>query len=222
MLCLFDIDGTLIDTGGAGMQALIDTTSLLFGDPGPSLDLAGSTDLGIVHGIHQHFGVESTPERIHDYFTAYQQRLNHHLQAGTYPGCALPGALELVSTLHGNDQATIGLLTGNIAGGARMKVDHFGFAGYFAFGAYGCDHHDRNQLGPIALDRASRHTGKSFTAANTWIIGDTPKDIRCARAIGARCLAVATGHFTSSQLADCGADAVVASLEQALDRLLPP
>jgi phosphoglycolate phosphatase-like HAD superfamily hydrolase len=92
-------------------------------------------------------------------------------------------------------------------------------AGYFSFGAYGCDHADRNLLGPIALQRAEKHTGKSFSAGETWIIGDTPKDIACAKAIGARCLAVATGSFSMSQLQSHGADIVVSSLEEAIGRM---
>ena len=119
--------------------------------------------------------------------------------------------------LAGRPEVHLGLLTGNTAGGAASKVRHFGLASFFPFGAYGCDHPDRNQLGPIALARAANHAGRSFSAAETWIIGDTPKDIDCARAIGARCLAVATGRFSTSDLESHGADRVVESLDQALD-----
>ena len=83
---------------------------------------------------------------------------------------------------------------------------------HFPFGAFGDDHHDRNELGPVALERASGHTGREFSAEGTLVIGDTPKDIRCAKAIGARCLAVATGSFTTGQLRDHGAEIVVESL----------
>jgi phosphoglycolate phosphatase-like HAD superfamily hydrolase len=111
------------------------------------------------------------------------------------------------------------LLTGNTEQGAGIKVRHFGLADYFAFGAYGCDHADRNRLGPIALQRAEAHAGKAFSAKETWIIGDTPKDIACAKAIGARCLAVATGSFSIEQLQSHGADLVVASLDEAIGLL---
>lgn len=219
MLYLFDIDGTLVDTGGAGMTALVETTTAIFGDSGPKLDLAGSTDLGIVLGIHAHFNVEVTQERIDAYFAVYQQRLDHNLAQRHFNGKAFEGAVSLVNALASTPEATLGLLTGNIASGARSKVNHYGFGNYFPFGAYGSDHHDRNLLGPIALERAMAHTGRSFTAANTWVIGDTPKDIRCAHAMGARCLAVATGQFTASQLRDHSADAVVESLDEALPLL---
>jgi phosphoglycolate phosphatase-like HAD superfamily hydrolase len=92
-------------------------------------------------------------------------------------------------------------------------------AAYVPFGAYGCDHADRNRLGPIALARAASHAGREFKVEETVVIGDTPKDIACAHAIGARCLAVATGSFTAAALAAHGADHVVESLDQALEWL---
>lgn len=215
MLYLFDIDGTLVDTGGAGMAALDETTRAIFGDAGPPLDLAGSTDLGIVIGIHEHFSVEPTRARINAYFAFYQERLDWNLAHGGHPGRVLDGVTVLLEELAGRAGVTLGLLTGNIAGGAASKVRHYGLAGHFAFGAYGCDHPDRNRLGPIALERAAAHAGRAFTPEETWIIGDTPKDIACARAIGARCLAVATGRFTVAELEACDADRVVKSLDQA-------
>jgi phosphoglycolate phosphatase-like HAD superfamily hydrolase len=112
--------------------------------------------------------------------------------------------------------AALGLLTGNTAAGSAAKMRHFKLDGYFPIGAYGSDHADRNQLGPIALDRAAVHFGRNFTPSETWIIGDTPKDIACARALGARCLAVATGNFSTEALAAHGADEVVGTLDQAL------
>lgn len=217
MLYLFDIDGTLVDTGGAGMAALNEATREIFGDAGPPLDLAGATDLGIVIGIHRHFEVEPTPARIAAYFSIYQDRLDWNLAHGGYPGRVFNGVIEILNELSSRPGATIGLLTGNTAGGAASKVRHFGLAGYFPFGAYGSDHHDRNQLGRIALDRACAHSGRDFTAENTWVIGDTPKDIDCARSIGARCLAVATGRFSASELSVYQADHVVTSLDQALE-----
>ena len=216
MLYLFDIDGTLVDTGGAGMAALKEATREVFGDDGPPLDLAGSTDLGIVANIHAHFEIAPTRERINAYFEVYHGRLEWNLSHGGFPGRVLHGVPELLAGLSEHPGATIGLLTGNMAGGAAAKMRHFGLTSHFPFGAYGCDHADRNRLGPIALERAARHAGRNFTAAETWVIGDTPKDIACAHAIGARCLAVATGQFSATQLADHGADQVVETLGQAI------
>ncbi len=216
MLYLFDIDGTLVDTGGAGMASLVEATRAIFGGDGPALDLAGATDLGVVTGIHLHFGVEPTRARIDEYLAIYQERLDWNLVHGNYNGRVISGATCLLDELTGRNGTVLGLLTGNTAAGAASKVRHFGLASYFGFGAYGCDHPDRNQLGPIALKRAAAHAGSDFMAQETWIVGDTPKDIACARAIGAHCLAVATGSFSTEQLAAHGADRVVESLADAL------
>lgn len=216
MLYLFDIDGTLVDTGGAGMAALNEATRRVFEADGPPLDLAGSTDLGIVLGIHRHFGLEPTAERIDTYFAVYQEELDRNLAGGTFDGRVLDGALAILDSLAADPGRTIGLLTGNIAGGAASKMRHFGLDHHFPFGAFGCDDADRNKLGPIALDRARAHAGRDFTAEEIWVIGDTPKDIACARAFGARCLAVGTGSFSADQLSAFGADRVVSSLEEAV------
>lgn len=216
MLYLFDIDGTLVDTGGAGMAAMEEATLEVFGRSGPPLDLAGATDLGLAIGIHRHFSVEPTAERLAGYLAVYQERLDWHLAHGGHPGRVIEGAPDLLENLAARSHATLGLLTGNTAGGAASKVRHYGLAAYFPFGAYGCDHPDRNRLGPIALERASSHAGHAFSAEETWIIGDTPKDIACARSLGARCLAVATGSFTTAQLDAHGADLVVESLASAV------
>ena len=219
MLYLFDIDGTLVDTGGAGIRALEEAGCEIFGGSGPPLDLAGSTDLGIVEAFFGHFGVIPDPARVAAFFEVYHVRLAWNLTHGGFPGRVLPGVLELLETLEVRETAAVGLLTGNTAIGSAVKMRHFGLDRFFAIGAYGCDHADRNRLGPLALDRARVHFGREFTAAETWIIGDTPKDIACARALGARCLAVATGRFSSAELTLHGADQVVPTLDEAADWL---
>ena len=219
MLYLFDIDGTLVDTGGAGMKSLQEASLQIFGREGPSLDLAGSTDLGIAALIHAHFEIEPTAERIENYFNAYLACLDRNLAEGGFPGQVFDGVVEVLNELSNRPGATLGLLTGNISAGASSKMRHFGLAAYFPFGAYGCDHADRNLLGPIALERAALHASRSFTPEETWVIGDTPKDIACAHAIGARCLAVATGRFSPAELSAAGADAVVSSMKEALRHL---
>ncbi|MFT3992369.1 MAG: HAD hydrolase-like protein [Luteolibacter sp.] len=216
MLYLFDIDGTLVDTGGAGIASIQETSHAIFGDKGPELDLAGSTDLGIITYIHSHFGEETTEETTARFFSLYQQRLDWNLRHGNFGGRVIPGATTLLAELASRPDATLGLLTGNIAGGAAAKMSHFGLDSYFPFGAYGCDFADRNLLGPVALERANAHSGLSFTANETWVIGDTPKDVACAKAFGARCLAVATGRFSVSELEACEPDRVVSSLDEAV------
>lgn len=118
----------------------------------------------------------------------------------------------MLDGLAAADGVTVGLLTGNIARGADLKMRRYGLARHFSFGAYGCDHRDRNRLGPVAMERAARHAGRGFSAAETLVIGDTPKDIACAKAMGASCLAVATGRFSVEELNAAGADETVAGL----------
>ncbi|WP_367872254.1 HAD family hydrolase [Luteolibacter sp. Populi] len=212
-LWLFDIDGTLVDTGGAGMRALQEATAECFGGEGPALDLAGSTDLGVLAGILAHFDLDHGAAEEDRFFAAYLRHLEQHLAQGGFPGRVLPGAAELLDELAKRGDVTVGLLTGNIAAGAGAKMRHYGLDRHFAFGAYGCDHADRNLLGPVALERAAVHAGCGFSPEETLVIGDTPKDIACAKAMGARCLAVATGKFSAEQLRAAGADRVVLGLD---------
>lgn len=213
-LWLFDIDGTLVDTGGAGMRALQEAAEEMLGGEGPELDLAGSTDLGVVAGMFEHFGKACGPVETEAFFACYLRRLDWNLAHGGFSGRVLPGVSDLLDELAGLPGIAVGLLTGNIAGGAAAKMRHFGLDRHFGFGAYGCDHADRNLLGPVALERAARHAGRAFLPEETVVIGDTPKDIACARALGAPCVAVATGRFTVEELRSAGADRVVATLEE--------
>ena len=207
-LLLFDIDCTLVDTGGAGMAALKQTATELFGAEGPELDLAGSTDWGIVRGMLEHF---ESDMQLEDFYRAYLEKLAPNLAA--YTGQVLPGVTELLDEIEGSD-AVLGLLTGNIAHGAQAKISHYGLDGYFSIdvGAYGDDHHDRNQLGPVALERARAMHGIDFQAEQSVVIGDTPKDIACGQAMGATTLAVATGRFSVAELEGFGADLAVVDL----------
>ena len=211
-LWLFDIDGTLLDTAGAGMAALRGAAGDLFGGPAPDLDLAGATDLGVVAAIFDHFGAEPVPEVVDRFFESYLRRLEFNLTGGEFQPRLLPGVGELLGHLSA-EGITVGLLTGNIEAGAMVKVRRFGLDPHFPFGAYGGEHADRNRLGPLAVERASRHTGRDFAPGDILVIGDTPKDIACAAAIGARCLAVATGH--------CGREALL-SAHRVVDTLEDP
>ncbi len=213
-LLLFDIDGTLVDTGGKGMSALKKTAIEVFGSDGPQLDLAGSTDLGILANLYVHFEIEPTEEQTHRFFEIYHKHLEQSLKSNLTEGKVLDGVFELLEELVTSQHAQLGLLTGNTELGAEIKLRHYGLHQHFNFGAYGSDRADRNLLGHIALERALAVTGKTFTPDRTLIIGDTPKDIACAHAIGAKCLAVATGHFTAEQLKQAGADWVLGSLRE--------
>lgn len=174
MLYLFDIDGTLVDTGGAGIRALEETGHRIFGGSGPPLDLAGSTDLGIVASMHEHFRVTPAPATVAAFFEVYHERLEWNLANGGFPGRVLPGVVTVLNALALKTGAALGLLTGNTATGAAAKMRHFNLAHFFPVGAYGCDHADRNRLGPIALERARAHFAREFSSGETLIIGDTP------------------------------------------------
>ena len=204
-LLLFDIDGTLVDTGGAGMTALVDATRGIFGDDGPKLDLAGATDSGLLRNIFKSFGQEENEVAAARFFDLYLARLEVNLQDSCFGGYALEGVKSILEEIESAGVAR-GLLTGNIAAGAEIKMRHYEMDGFFEFGAYGDDHFDRNKLGPIALERAARVFGREFDPAETVVIGDTPKDIWCAQAFGAKSVCVATGSFTVEQLEAEGAD----------------
>lgn len=211
-LLLFDIDGTLVDTGGKGMAALRKTALEVFGGDGPPLDLAGSTDLGILENLYAHFGLGASDEQSHAFFEAYHRHLADSLETNLGEGRVLDGAMDLLEKLATRSHAQLALLTGNTETGAKIKLSHYGLGGHFPFGAFGSDRANRNELGVIALARALAFTGRQYHPDRVLIIGDTPKDIACAHAIGARCLAVATGQFTAAQLAEAGADWVISSL----------
>lgn len=213
-LWLFDIDGTLVDTGGAGLTALTEAAVECFGEAGPELDLAGSTDLGIIQNFLDHFGRAHDPAFVDAFFAFYLERLEWNLAHGGFPGKVLPGVVDLLERLAETPDIHLGLLTGNIAGGAAAKMRHFGLDHFFPFGGYGCDFADRNKLGPVAAARATAHTGRAFHPEEIVVIGDTPKDIACAKALGSPCIAVATGRFSVEELWQHAPHRVIASLKE--------
>ena len=195
-LLLFDVDCTLVNTGGAGISAITEAAIKVFGGEGPPLDLAGSTDSGIVRSIFDHFEREYDAAVEEEFYQTYLLILERNLKDESLGGRVLEGAPELLQDLEDAGH-TLGLLTGNIERGGWIKVSHYGLAEHFQFGSWGDDHWDRNKLGPIAIARANQHTGLNFTAEDVIVIGDTCKDVACAHAIGAPCLAVATGSVSA-------------------------
>ena len=213
-LLLFDIDGTLLNTGGVGLHALRDGFCEAFNfDPAkfPQLDLHGATDRGVAMGLFDQFEIPHTAENEARFFDHYHGYLTTALSQKRIP---LPGVVTLLDQLRDETDHTLGLLTGNIARGAWTKVDAFGLEQRFLFGAFGDDHHDRNELGPIGIKRAETHTGRTFSPSDTYIIGDTPKDIACARACGAVAVAVATGGCDRDLLAQHEPDWLLDTLEE--------
>ncbi|QQL45714.1 HAD family hydrolase [Sulfuriroseicoccus oceanibius] len=216
-LVLFDIDQTLLNTGGAGIKGLHNAFAEVFDlnqDEHPELDLAGATDLGLLRDFGFQRNIAVTDELTARFFDTYVGHLEHHLAASD-DGRVLPGVVNLLETLSARpDEFIVGLLTGNIRRGAEAKLNHFGLSSFFNtnLGSYGDDHFDRNLLGPIAKQRVTGITGHAIADQRILVIGDTPKDIRCAHACNVRCLAVASGNFTAEQLAEHGADHVFEDL----------
>jgi phosphoglycolate phosphatase-like HAD superfamily hydrolase len=199
-LLLWDIDGTLIASGGAGMRALQSALRAVFGREGSlaDIDFAGRTDTWIMRAVFEKFGLEPSPANFARFFDGYVAALPaelHNPQA-----CVLPGVREILRAAAGHGAIAQGLLTGNMRRGAQAKLAHHGLWEHFAFGAFGDDSEFRNELGPHALRRALERHGIHFPADNVWVIGDTPHDIACGKIIGARTLAVATGSTTVDQL----------------------
>ncbi len=192
-LVLFDIDSTLINTGGAGVQALKLATKKRFGidDDLSGIEIAGRTDSGIVRQILAKHETQPTDEELRRFFDTYIELLARQL--AITEGHVLPGIGELLERLESRPHITLGLLTGNLARGAQLKLKHYGLWKYFPFGAFADDHHDRNELGIVASARALEHTGRRFAPSSVDVIGDTEHDIACGKAIGARTIAVATG-----------------------------
>ena len=199
-LLLFDIDGTLLASGGAGIQALEIAAREAFGDGGLSgIEVAGRTDSGIARQLLAHHGHAVTPESVAAFLDRYVAHLARLLPLTA--GRLLPGIVALLDALRGRPDVVLALLTGNLARGAELKLMHYGVWHYFEFGAYADDHHDRNALGPFAQARALERHGIDFPPEHIYVLGDTPHDIACARAIGARAVAVATGGCTRAELA---------------------
>ncbi len=211
-LLLFDIDGTLIHSGGAGIHALRVALKERFGidDDLHDIEFAGMTDFGIVISILNKHKIPATAENVTAFLDSYAHFLSFELPRRK--GKLLPGVLELLEKLKSRKHVVLALLTGNISRGARLKLEHYGVWHFFEFGAFADDHHDRNQLGPFARIRAKEKHGREFSAEEIDVIGDTPRDIACGKAFGARTIAVATGTWKREQLAEHNPDFLIDDL----------
>ncbi len=209
---LFDIDGTLLLTAGAGMKAFAAVFAELFEVTELSGDVpfAGRSDRAIVLDLMQLHGIEPTDEHWHQFVESYPQ----HLEAAL-PQCAgelMPGVTCLLDTLQRQDHVLVGLLTGNLRSGAARKLSHYGLADRFKFGGFGDLWTDRNAIASEACDQARYHARGKLDGV--MVIGDTVHDIRCARSIGACAVAVPTGHTSSDQLRDEEPDILVEDLTE--------
>jgi phosphoglycolate phosphatase-like HAD superfamily hydrolase len=215
-LVLFDIDGTLLLSDGAGRRAIHRALIEIFGDTGPADHrFDGKTDPQIVRELMRSVGHEDAhiDERMEALFTRYVTCLREELQDPKHHAAALPGVPELLEALAKRDDVTLGLLTGNLVDGARAKLEAVGIdPELFRVGAFGTDHELRPRLPAIAQRRARDVLGLDVPGSNVVIIGDTPADVECGRGIGARAIGVATGRYSTRELTAHGAVAVFENL----------
>ncbi|HJU66010.1 MAG TPA: HAD family hydrolase [Gemmatimonadaceae bacterium] len=204
-LVLFDIDGTLLWTDGAGRRAMTAALTEVFGSSGPaSYRYDGKTDPQIVRDLMRHAGhaEEHIDARLDSLLDLYLAGLERELARGSHAPHVYEGVPELLDALEARSDVVLGLLTGNVAQGATIKLRAAGIRPErFRIGAFGSDHHHRPELPAIARQRAREVLGLDVPGDALVVIGDTPADIECGRALGARAIAVATGHYTLEELA---------------------
>ena len=210
-VCLFDIDGTLISSGGAGKIALEEALAEEFGVTHliEKLQLSGRTDRAIIRDLFRMTVIEDTPENLRRLTAAYLRRLPESLER--HAGRVLPGVAELLVQLSGRKDVLVGLLTGNVRDGARVKLGHFGLHDHFTIGGFGDHHFDRDDVAREALAEVKRVVN-GVDPNRIWVVGDTPLDVRCARAIGARAAAVCTGWHSRDELASHAPDVLLTDL----------
>jgi phosphoglycolate phosphatase-like HAD superfamily hydrolase len=214
-LLLFDVDGTLVTARGAGRRALARALEQVFGTAGAigTYDLRGATDRAIVHDVMTQagFAADAVYARLDDCFEAYARALAGEIGDGSGV-VVLPGVAEVIRRLDGHAGAMLGLVTGNIEEGARIKLEPAGLWPYFRTGAFGSDDADRRRLPSLAARRAHALVGYPFRPDEVVVIGDTPRDVECARAFGAMAVAVASGMCSREELAATGPDVLLDSL----------
>jgi phosphoglycolate phosphatase-like HAD superfamily hydrolase len=202
-LVLFDIDGTLVDCGGQARNAFADALQHVMGTTGglSHYDFSGKLDPRIVMDLLTGMGLsrDEAKKRLPEVRAEYLERLERDLHVEKMR--LLPGVGELLDALRMRKDVALGLLTGNWETGGRIKIGRYDLNGYFPFGSFGDDGMDRNELPPIALERAKQTHNHEFSAEDAVIIGDSILDVACARAHGIRCLAVATGKTSMDDLA---------------------
>ena len=217
---LFDIDGTLI-SGGPAKDAFCEAMLETFGTIGDveGVSFAGKTDPQIVRELLAGVGCDRArvESRMPDLFRRYLDKLEVRLVHR--PVDVLPGVTELLTALNEMDDIGVGLLTGNIVGGAELKLRSAALWGHFELGSYGSDHEERDELPAIALERARRAWRETIEPSDAIVVGDTPRDVACGQREGTGTLAVATGNFSLHQLAGTGADHVLEDLS-ATDEVL--
>jgi phosphoglycolate phosphatase-like HAD superfamily hydrolase len=200
-VCLFDIDGTLLSSGGAGKAAMEAALAAEFGLPAVSdgVPFAGRTDRAIARDLFRMHGIEESTATWRRFLASYLRLLPSCLAA--HKGQVLPGIAALLDCLRQHGKIAVGLLTGNVRDGASLKLGHYGLDHHFAFGGYGDHYFSREEVAREALAAVRKHLQSHVASEQIWVIGDTPLDVRCARSIGARAVGVATGWHSPDVLA---------------------
>jgi phosphoglycolate phosphatase len=220
-LVLFDIDGTILLTDGAGRRAVNRALMEVFGATGAADHrFDGKTDPQIVRELMRLEGHadEHIDERMGRMVSRYVELLEEELRSGLGRTSDMPGVHALLDALDARDDVLLGLLTGNLAAGARAKLSAAGIdPDRFRVGAYGSDHETRGELPRVAQERARTELGLDIPGKDVVVIGDTPADIQCGRGIGARAIGVATGHYSVEELAGHDPAAVFPDLSPTAD-----
>ena len=216
-LVLFDIDGTLLDSGEAGSKALDRVFSDLFSEKDTFQRIAcgGKTDIQIIREGLSLLGLPADRPTISRILEAYVKSLRSEVDHSNKR--LMPGVKALLDGLVDQGRYRLGLLTGNIREGARIKLEPFGLNRYFLSGAFGDDSENRNDLLPIALRRIRDREGLRLDFKDCIVVGDTPMDVECSKPFGALSIAVATGAYAMPALSQAGADHVIEDLSHALN-----
>jgi phosphoglycolate phosphatase len=213
-IVLFDIDGTLVRTGGAGVRAMSRAFEDVFGVAGAfeGIPMAGRTDRGLLENAAARAGLDASGEFFRSFRARYCERLLEALPEAGHEKSVLPGVRPLLDALARRPDVFPALLTGNCEQGAKLKLEYFDLWRYFSCGAFGDDLNNRNDLFAVAMRRALECGAPEVPPRNVMVVGDTELDVACAAAAGARSVAVATGPADSAALRRCGADAVFEDL----------
>jgi phosphoglycolate phosphatase-like HAD superfamily hydrolase len=214
---LFDIDGTLIDPGGAGRRSVSKAFYQAFSirDAFAGVTMAGKTDIQImkeglsIHGLSSGDGVLAS--------IVSQYIGNLRIEINNKGKHVMPGVVGLLNALKTGDGYWLGLLTGNIERGARIKLGAFDLNKYFPIGAFGDDNEDRNRLLPVAVEKLRKVENIDINYSDCIVIGDTPKDVQCSKPFGATSIVVSTGPYSYESLLEAGADYVLRDLSHAMD-----
>jgi phosphoglycolate phosphatase-like HAD superfamily hydrolase len=216
-LVLFDIDGTLLNSGGVGRASMQRALSEVFGSPGsPAYRYDGKTDKQIVRDVMRMEGHsdDHIDSRMGTLIDLYLEGLKQGIESRKFNVRPLEGVVEILDALEARDDVVLGLLTGNVEKGARAKLTAAGIdPDRFRVNAFGSDHEHRPQLPAIAQRRAGEHLGVEVAGEKVIVIGDTPADIECGRELGARAIGVASGHYSVEELEKHDPYAVFPSLK---------